>query len=66
MLRAECYSAGVDFQMDCKVSAVHKREDEFNITLDARTVKAQSLVIATGGLSIPKIRQTGSGYQFAH
>ena len=27
ILIAECYSAGVDIQMDCKVSAVHKRED---------------------------------------
>ena len=65
MLRTECDSAGVDLQMDCKVSAVQKCEDGFHITLNARTLKAQSLVIATGGLSIPKIGATGFGYQIA-
>ncbi len=65
MLKAECDRAGVDLQMDRKVSAVHKREDGFHITLNSSTVKAQSLVIATGGLSIPKIGATGFGYLIA-
>ena len=55
MLKDECDNAGVDFRMDCNVSLSDKREDGFQITLDVGLVRVQSLVIATGGLSIPKI-----------
>ncbi len=65
MLKNECDNAGVDLRMDCKVSAIDKREDGFHITLDVGLVKVQSLVVATGGLSIPKIGATGFGYQIA-
>ena len=50
MLKVECDIAGVDLRMDCKVSAIDKREDGFHITLD---FGLESLVIAT--VSIPKI-----------
>ena len=65
MLKDECDNAGVDLRMDCKVIAVDKREDGFHITLDFGLVRVQSLVIATGGLSIPKIGATGFGYRIA-
>ena len=65
MLEAECEFAGVDLQMECGVTAVDKREDGFYITLDTSVIKSASLVIATGGLSIPKIGATRFGYQIA-
>ena len=65
MLKIECDSAGAELRMDCEISAINKREDGFHVTLDAGIVKARSLVIATGGLSIPKIGATGFGYQIA-
>ena len=65
MLKAECEFAGVDLQMECGVTAVDKREDGFYITLDTSVIKSASLVIATGGLSIPKIGATRFGYQIA-
>ena len=65
MLKVECDNAGVDLRMDCKVSAVDKREDGFHITLDFGLMRVQSLVIATGGLSIPKIGATRFGYEIA-
>ena len=63
MLVLECQQAGVDLQMGRKIVNVDKREDGFHITLDTGVVRAQSLVVATGGLSIPKIGATGFGYQ---
>ena len=66
MLVLECQQAGVDLQMGRKINNVDKREDGFHITLDTVVFRAQSLVVATGGLSIPKIGATGFGYQLAH
>ena len=65
MLKGECDNANVDLLLDCKVSAIDKREDGFHITLDVGLIRVQSLVIATGGLSIPKIGATRFGYEVA-
>jgi predicted Rossmann fold flavoprotein len=65
MLVLECQQAGVNLQMGRKINNVDKREDGFHITLNTGVVRAQSLVVATGGLSIPKIGATGFGYQLA-
>jgi hypothetical protein len=65
MLKRECDSAGVDLRMKCSVGALEKRENEFYVKLNSGAVKARSLVVATGGLSIPKIGATGFGFQVA-
>jgi predicted Rossmann fold flavoprotein len=60
-----CKSALRQYDQYDFISLINKREDGFHITLDVGVVKARSLVIATGGLSIPKIGATGFGYQIA-
>lgn len=64
MLVSECKDAGVRFQLECKVENI-KKEDAFVITTNKGTFTAESLVIATGGLSIPQIGATGFGYEVA-
>jgi predicted Rossmann fold flavoprotein len=65
MLRAECDLGGVEWKMPCKVESVHKVELGFAIDTDAGEILADSVVVATGGLSIPKIGATDLGYRIA-
>ena len=65
MLLDECQRAGVSLHLDTSVEQIEKTEAGYtvNTTLDA--LQCQSLVIATGGLSIPTLGATGFGYQVA-
>ena len=68
MLRTECEWGGVEWAMPCAVASV-RRVDEadarFELDTARGTLRCQSLVIATGGLSIPKIGATPFGYRVA-
>jgi predicted Rossmann fold flavoprotein len=61
MLLDECAVAGVDLRLRHRVTDI-TRADRFAISTDHGTFSADSLVLATGGLSIPKMGATG----FAH
>lgn len=64
MLKDECDAAGVQWLMPCSVNGV-VRSDGFSIVTTRGTFHTQSLVIASGGLSIPKIGATPFGYHIA-
>ncbi len=64
MLKSKCDAAGVKWCSPCKVEEV-SHSDAFYITTSKGKLRAQSLVVATGGLSIPKIGATPFGYQIA-
>jgi len=64
MLEEECRTAGVEIQLNAKVSEVRKT-DSFTVSSPSATVQAPRLVVATGGLSIPKIGATSFGYDLA-
>jgi predicted Rossmann fold flavoprotein len=64
MLKAECDAAGVRWVMPCTVDKIDRRET-FRVSTPRGTFHATSLVIATGGLSIPKIGATPFGYKVA-
>src|SRR5690349_1171494 len=64
MLEAECRSAGVRIQTNVSVEQVSK-EDGFVLRSGDDEFQAESLVVATGGLSIPKMGATGFGYDLA-
>lgn len=61
MLLREAQAAGVDVRVDHKITGVH-RADRFRIETNHGEFLAHSLVLATGGLSIPKMGATS----FAH
>ena len=65
MLRAECELGGVEWRMPCKVAGVQKLESGFSIDTDGGELLVDSVVVATGGLSIPKIGATDLGYRIA-
>lgn len=64
LLKAECDEAGVRLQLDTQIHSVRK-EEQFEVTSNKGTFTSAALVIATGGLSIPKIGATGFGYTIA-
>lgn len=74
MLQRECAAAGVDWQMPSQLKQVEYlpadketqyTERKFILTTERNTLEASSLVIATGGLSIPQIGASALGYQIA-
>jgi predicted Rossmann fold flavoprotein len=65
MLKAECETGGVQWRMPCKVDAIGKEGEAFRIQTDTGEVLADRVVIATGGLSIPKIGATDFAYRIA-
>jgi len=64
MLEQECRDAGVEIRCNTRVNGVRKNDSFIVETQDAR-FSARSLVVATGGLSIPKIGATSFGYDLA-
>jgi hypothetical protein len=65
MLLSECEKAGVRLQTETNVSGVEKEDGQYLVHTDQGEFTAKSLVIATGGLSIPKIGATKFGYDIA-
>ena len=64
MLKSECDTAGVRWCMPCSVERI-EHSDAYYVTTPRGKYRAASLVIATGGLSIPKIGATPFGYKVA-
>ncbi|MDE1894701.1 MAG: NAD(P)/FAD-dependent oxidoreductase [Pseudomonadota bacterium] len=65
MLLDECAAAGVAVEVGCGVQRVRKTPEGFSVATARGEVHAESLVVATGGLSIPGMGATGFGYELA-
>jgi predicted Rossmann fold flavoprotein len=65
MLKAECDAGNVAWRMPCKVSGIGKAGEAFRLDTSAGEIRAASVVIATGGLSIPKIGATDFAFRIA-
>ena len=64
MLEAECAAAGVELITKIAVQEV-ARSGEFVVRANEKEFRAPALVVATGGLSIPKMGATDFGYSLA-
>lgn len=65
MLQTECASARATPRLDQHIGDIHRIDTGFVAEGNCPKITAESLVIATGGLSIPKIGATEFGYQIA-
>jgi predicted Rossmann fold flavoprotein len=66
MLQAECDAAGVAFELGVKILGVTREDGAgYRVQTSAGERTAPALVVATGGLSIPKLGATGLGYDLA-
>ena len=64
MLLDECAAVGVDVRVAHKVTRVEK-SDRFTVATDHGDFSAASVVLATGGLSIPKMGASGFAHEVA-
>ena len=65
MLLAECDAGGVVRRQPCAVRELRRGDDGFELETDGGPVSTAHLVVATGGLSIPKIGATDFGHRLA-
>jgi predicted Rossmann fold flavoprotein len=65
MLLDECRQAGVDLHLNTSLRQIEKTETGYLLTTEMGPIASPSLVIATGGLSIPTLGATGFGYEIA-
>ena len=65
MLLAEMQAAGASLRLDAPVQALDKAEDGFALRIGGVDVQCASLIVATGGKSIPKMGATGFAYDVA-
>ncbi len=65
MLLAEANAANVEIRIGCRIERIARSGDEFEIATSGGAYRASSVVIASGGLSIPKMGATPFGHQVA-
>jgi len=65
MLLTEMKAAGVKLRLETAVEGVVKADGRYQVTLSTGKVACASLVVASGGKSIPKMGATGLGYDIA-
>jgi predicted Rossmann fold flavoprotein len=65
MLLTECTNTGVSVQLNTSIENIEPHADSFHIKTNQGNFKSQSLVVATGGLSIPKMGASPFGYKVA-
>ena len=66
MLLAECEKVNVDIRLDCSIETIERTNDsQFRLITSSGSMEAPSLVVASGGLSIPKMCASPLGYRIA-
>ncbi len=65
MLRSECDVAHVEWRMPCAVESITRGGDGFAVATSQGSASCAAVVIATGGLTVPKIGATPFGYRTA-
>ena len=65
MLKTECDRGGVQWRMPCSVADVRRHDAGFTVSTDDARFESRALVIATGGLTVPKIGASPFGYGIA-
>ncbi|MBO1519918.1 NAD(P)/FAD-dependent oxidoreductase [Oceanisphaera pacifica] len=65
MLVKECEDAGVTIRLRSHIESVEQQDEGFAVITNNEQYSCQSLVVASGGLSMPKIGASAFGYQVA-
>ncbi len=65
MLITECKNQKVEIYINTKIENLAKKENSYLVKTDKGSISSSSIVIATGGLSIPKIGASDFGYKIA-
>ena len=64
-LLAEARRLKVEIRTSCRVNGLKREGEHWSVETSAGTLQARRVVVATGGLSLPKTGSDGAGYEFA-
>ncbi|HFT7325645.1 TPA: NAD(P)/FAD-dependent oxidoreductase [Proteus mirabilis] len=65
LLLAECHEGKVSIRLRSEVTQIEKTAEGFTLLVGEKTITASSVVIASGGLSMPGLGATPFGYKIA-
>ena len=65
MLLDECAAGGAQIKTHCEIKSVRKTDETFVVETNLGSFESESLVVACGGLSFPKVGATDLGYRIA-
>ena len=65
MLSTECRMHGVEIVLNCRIMGINRNEGKFIVRTNKDVINAGSLVVATGGLSYPRLGASEIGYDIA-
>lgn len=65
MLLAECENAGVAIKTATQINKINTHNNHYQVHTDNEDSQCDSLVVASGGLSVPSLGGSGYGYQLA-
>ncbi|HEJ9660958.1 TPA: NAD(P)/FAD-dependent oxidoreductase [Proteus mirabilis] len=65
LLLAECHVGKVSIRLRSEVTQIEKTAEGFTLLVGGKTITASSVVIASGGLSMPGLGATPFGYKIA-
>lgn len=65
MLLQNCQKKNVKIQTKCLINSISKQDDIFKIETNSGFFSCSNLIVATGGISYPKIGATDMGYKIA-
>ncbi|WP_341206506.1 aminoacetone oxidase family FAD-binding enzyme, partial [uncultured Psychrosphaera sp.] len=65
ILTSECQEAGAKIQLRTDILGIEKTDNGYNVNTNQLNYTCESLVIASGGLSMPKLGATPFGYKVA-
>ena len=65
MLLKECELANVTILKEFIIKNIDKENDQYLVSTETENYSSESLIVATGGLSVPKIGATSFGYEVA-
>jgi len=65
ILLKECEYAGVSIRTCCSISKIKRTDNGYCLQSTLGVITCESLIVATGGLSIPTLGATGKGYEIA-
>ena len=65
MLLKECELANVTILKEFIIKNIEKDNDQYRVSTETEQYSSESLIVATGGLSVPKIGATSFGYEIA-
>ena len=67
LLQSECEGVGVDIVLQCAIDKIRfdTKQQRYSLVTNKGTLESRSVVVATGGLSIPHMDPTPFGYEVA-